>query len=77
MKLFATTKKNLELFNVASKESGVDEHNISVLFCFCFFFATFGLILAIYNITGGVQSFLQSFDIITPLSFSLIRLVRL
>lgn len=69
-------KKNLELFNVASKESGVDEHNISVLF-FVLFFATFGLILAIYNITGGVQSFLQSFDIITPLSFSLIRLVRL
>lgn len=28
MKPFAT-KKNLELFNVASKESGVDEHNIS------------------------------------------------
>lgn len=35
MKLFAT-KKNLELFNVAYKESGV-EHNISVLFCLVFF----------------------------------------
>lgn len=44
---------------------------------FVVFVATFGLILAIYNITGGVQSFLQSFDIITPLSFSLFRLVRL